>query len=157
MYRFTVVGKPLNFVLMIVAVLGLQAYASAEEAAQDRRQEVPDAPARSRSIRDRQLDSLKSAKAVFQVLKVGLRSAVLRFNGWNSPPSNWHEDYTVDAGVDGNVRLAIVKKEIEIIRKYYSGDFQWISSSSGGAVTVSARVQDNDSLELFLMKEQFGN
>jgi hypothetical protein len=94
---------------------------------------------------------------VFQVLSMGVREATLRFNGWHPGSDNrWHETYTVDAGDGGNVQLAVVRKEIEIIRKFYTGDFDWISSRSGGRVIhMSARPADNEQLERFLMHEMW--
>ena len=94
---------------------------------------------------------------VFQVLSIGVREATLRFNGWHPGSDNrWHETYTVDAGEGGNVQLAVVRKEIEIIRKFYTGDFDWISSRGGGRVIrMSARPADNDQLERFLMHEMW--
>jgi len=93
---------------------------------------------------------------VFQVMSMGVREATLRFNGWHPGSDNhWKETYTVDAGEGGNVRLAIVKKEIEIIRKFYTGDFDWISDRQGRAIRMSARPADNDQLERFLMREMW--
>ncbi len=95
---------------------------------------------------------------IFSVMHMGVREATLRFNGWH-PGANdggWHETYTVDAGEDGNVRLAVVRKEIEIIRKFYKGDFDWVSDRHGGRVIkMSARPEDNDTLERFLMHEMW--
>lgn len=95
---------------------------------------------------------------VFEVVgHLGVREATLRFNGWHPGSNNhWRETYTVDAGEGGDVKLAIVKKEIEIIRKFYNGDFDWVSSRHGGRVIkMSARPADNDQLERFLMHEMW--
>lgn len=93
---------------------------------------------------------------VFQVLSIGVREATLRFNGWHPGSDNhWKETYTVDAGEGGNVHLAVVKKEIEIIRKFYTGDFEWRSDRMGRSIMMSARPADNDQLERFLMREMW--
>ncbi len=94
---------------------------------------------------------------VFQVISMGVREASLRFNGWHPGSSNhWSETYPVDAGEGGDVKLAVVKKEIEIIRKFYKGDFDWISERHGGrSIKMSARPEDNDELERFLMHEMW--
>jgi len=93
---------------------------------------------------------------VFEVkYPLGVREASFKFNGWNPARDNWHESYTVDAGEGGNVKLAIVKKVIEVIRKYKTGDFEFESHRLGRAVPMSARPADNDRLEAFLMQELF--
>jgi hypothetical protein len=94
---------------------------------------------------------------IFQILEKGVRTATLRFNGWHpGSDEHWHETYTVDAGEGGDVKLAVVRKEIEIIRKFYTGDFDWISDRHGGRVIrMSARPADNDQLERFLMQEMW--
>jgi hypothetical protein len=92
---------------------------------------------------------------MFQITHVGVREGEFRFNGWHPGSDNWHESYTVDAGIGGNVRLAIVKKVIEVIRKYKTGDFEFDSRKLGRSVTMSARPEDNDALVEFLMKEFF--
>jgi len=96
---------------------------------------------------------------VFQVLSMGVREATLRFNGWHpgSADNHWKETYTVDAGEGGDVKLAVVRKEIEIIRKFYKGDFDWISDRQGRAIRMSARPADNDQLERFLMREMWSD
>ena len=93
---------------------------------------------------------------VFEVkYPLGVREASFKFNGWNPARDNWHESYTVDAGEGGNVKLAIVRKVIEVIRKYKTGDFEFESHRLGRAVPMSARPADNDRLEAFLMQELF--
>jgi hypothetical protein len=44
---------------------------------------------------------------------------------------------------------------IELIRKHYSGDFNWDSRRLGRVVVLSARIEDTASLEGFMMKEFF--
>ncbi len=95
---------------------------------------------------------------VFEVhFPLGVREGTFKFNGWHPgsgamPP----QTYTVDAGEGGNVQLAIVRKVIEVIRKYKKGDFEFESQRLGHPVTMSARPADNTSLEVFLMEELFG-
>jgi hypothetical protein len=92
---------------------------------------------------------------VFQITSIGVREGSFRFNGWNPARDNWHESYTVDAGEGGDVKLAIVRKVIEVIRKYKKGDFEFESHKLGRLVPMSARQQDNDRLENFLLMELF--
>ena len=93
---------------------------------------------------------------VFEVkFPLGVREGSFKFNGWNPAKDNWHESYTVDAGEGGNVRLAIVKKVIEVIRKYKKDEFEFESHRLGHPVHMSARPEYNDQLEAFLMQELF--
>jgi hypothetical protein len=94
---------------------------------------------------------------MFQVTKIGVREGEFIFNGWHPGIDNWHESHTVDAGVGGDVRLAIVKEVIKVIRKHKKGDFDFDSHRLGRPVTMSARPADNAALENFLMKELFGD
>lgn len=94
---------------------------------------------------------------VFQILSKGTRTAEFAFNGWR--PDNerrWREVIEVDAGLGGDVDRAIVKRMIELIRSHYQGDFKWESHHLGRTVILSARTQDNEGLEDFLVREFFG-
>jgi outer membrane biosynthesis protein TonB len=94
---------------------------------------------------------------VFQILRKGVRTAEFAFNGWK-PEANrsWREVIEVDAGPGGDVERAIVRRMIELIRTHYKGDFQWESHRLDRVVTLSARPQDHDGLEDFLVREFFG-
>ena len=70
--------------------------------------------------------------------------------------SSWREVIEVDAGLLGNVDLAIVRRMIELIRTHYSGDFNWESYRLGRRVVLSARLSDSAELEAFMMREFFG-
>lgn len=93
---------------------------------------------------------------VFQVLSKSTRMATFSFNGWRPNSNNrWRQVIEVDAGLGGNVELAIVRRMIELIRTHYQGDFQWESRRLGQVRTLSARPQDQGELEAFLLKEFF--
>jgi hypothetical protein len=93
---------------------------------------------------------------VFRITHKGTRTGAFAFRGWSGDASNsWRQTYEVDAGLGGNVELAIVKKMIELIRMHYQGDFNWESQRLGRVVVLSARQADNAGLEEFLMKEFF--
>lgn len=92
---------------------------------------------------------------IFQIIRIDDNSAEFSFRGWHSEYSNSHKEvFDVDAP-DGHVRLAVVRKMIEIIRRYYKGDFNWDSERLGSVVVLSARPKDNKALETFMMKEFF--
>ncbi len=99
----------------------------------------------------------KGVNGIFQVLDKGVRTGRFSFRGWTSNPnqSTW-QTYEVDAGIGGDVELALVRRMIELIRAHYSGDFNWESQRLGRTVVLSARPSDNAQLERFLMKEFFG-
>jgi len=62
----------------------------------------------------------------------------------------------VDAGLHGNVELAMIRRMIVLIRTHYTGDFYWESHRLQRVVTLSARPEDNEGLEDFMMREFFG-
>jgi hypothetical protein len=94
---------------------------------------------------------------VFQILSIGTRTAEFAFNGWQPDRDRrWREVIEVDAGLGGDIDRAVVKRMIQLIREHYSGDFRWESRRLGRVVTLSARPEDNEGLEDFLIKEFFG-
>lgn len=96
------------------------------------------------------------AGGVFQITHKGVREASFLFRGWDSGNrSGLRELVQVDAGPGGNVETAIVRKMIELIRRYYPGDFSWNSHRLGRVVTLSARREDTAGLEEFLKEEFF--
>jgi hypothetical protein len=96
------------------------------------------------------------AGGVFHITHKGVRSAEFLFRGWdNGSRAGMRELVEVDAGPNGDVEDAIVRKMIEIIRKHQPGDFSWDSRRLGRVVVLSARREDNAGLEDFLKKEFF--
>lgn len=94
---------------------------------------------------------------VFQILSKGTRTAEFAFNGWQPDRDRrWREVIEVDAGLGGDIDRAVVRRMILLIREHYSGDFRWESRRLGRVVTLSARPEDNDGLEDFLIQEFFG-
>jgi hypothetical protein len=93
---------------------------------------------------------------VFEILHKGVRTAQFAFRGWKDDSRNsWRDVIDVDAGLHGDVELAIVRKMIELIRTHYNGDFNWDSRRLGRVVVLSARLEDTAGLEAFMMKEFF--
>ena len=94
---------------------------------------------------------------VFQISHMDAHTATFSFRGWKNEYSYAHREvYQVDAGLNGDIERAVVRKMIEIIRRYYTGDFNWESQRLGRVVVLSARLQDNDGLEDVLLQEFFG-
>ena len=101
--------------------------------------------------------SQSGTNGVFQILSMDARSGRFSFRGWKNEFSYSHrETFEVFAGPDVSVERAMVRKMIEIIRRDYSGDFNWESPRFGRVIVLSARLQDNDGLEDFLIQEFFG-
>jgi hypothetical protein len=94
---------------------------------------------------------------VFQIISKSSRTATFSFRGWTTDSSNSRREVIeVDAGPDGNIDRAVVRKMIELIRRYYKGDFNWESQRLDRVIILSARIEDNAGLEDFLIQEFFG-
>ena len=116
-------------------------------------QEVAEANVR----RSMQQANGRGGSGVFQLLDVSTRVGRFSFHGWNTRAiaSGRKQFFEVDAGLGGDVHLAIVRRMIEIIRMEYKGDFNWESRRLGTVRRMSARVEDTAELENFLLKEFF--
>lgn len=93
---------------------------------------------------------------VFQILHKGVRTGTFVFRGWTPGARNMtQQTIEVDAGPNGDIEHAIVRRMIELIRTHYTGDFSWESHRLGRVLVKSARMEDSAELEAFLMKEFF--
>jgi hypothetical protein len=91
---------------------------------------------------------------IFQLNTLGEYSATVTFRGWRNAFSYIHpETFAVQAPLGGDIRLEVIRKEIEIIRRYYSGNFTFYSERLRTDVTLSARPADNAGLEDFMLQE----
>ncbi|MBP0596928.1 hypothetical protein J8I26_02365 [Herbaspirillum sp. LeCh32-8] len=98
----------------------------------------------------------RGTNGVFEIVSKGPRVAQYTFRGWTSDQRRSQRQLIdVDAGPGGNVELAVVNSMIALIRKYYSGDFNWDSQRLGRVVVLSARPSDTRGLQSFLMDEFF--
>lgn len=117
-------------------------------------------PAAGAAALSRNLQTLAGdggAGGVFQILRVGARSGSFAFNGWRGGAASRvrREVFEVDAGADGDVEIAMVRKMITLIREDYPGDFRWESRRQGRVVTLSAAPDQGAELEDYLMREFF--
>lgn len=95
---------------------------------------------------------------IFQILRIGPRTAEFSFRAWTTGQSNPRlQTIQVDAGQGGDVERAIIRRMIELIREYYKEDFNWESHRLHRVVVLSAREKDTAGLEDFLMREFFIN
>ena len=94
---------------------------------------------------------------IFQIISIESRRAAFSFRGWTTDSSNARREYIqVEIGTNSSIEIAIVRRMIELIRKYYKGNFNWESQRLDRTVVLSARVEDNEGLEAFMLKEFFG-
>jgi outer membrane biosynthesis protein TonB len=111
-------------------------------------------------IRDQRIaKNLKGgAGGTFTLTSLSGRHATFSFNGWVNSLSNQKQQYfEVEAKSGQDVRVLMIKQVISFIRESYQGDFPWDSKRLGKVITLSARPEDNSSLEEFLMTEFFGS
>ena len=94
---------------------------------------------------------------VFQIERISYDSAEFMFYGWNREiRRNTAQLIEVRKGANRDIRIAVIRKMIAIIRDYEQADFLWESQRLGRNLTLSARLRDNAGLEEFLMREFFG-
>ena len=133
-----------------------ESYAARENAAAVAREREPTEEEIKTANIKRNLQS-PGANGVFQIINVSARTAQFSFRGWTSNYSNSRRELIqVEVGPDGDIQRAIVRRMIELIRNYYQGDFNWESQRLDRVVILSARQQDNDGLEDFLIQEFWG-
>lgn len=93
---------------------------------------------------------------IFGLQRVSYDYAEFVFYGWNKDiRRNTAQVIEVRKGNESDIRLAVVRKMISIIREHEQEDFVWESPRLGRNVTLSARPRDNAGLEDFLMREFF--
>ncbi|MDY7576089.1 hypothetical protein [Actimicrobium sp. CCI2.3] len=100
----------------------------------------------------------ESGGGLFQLREVGAHNAEFLFRGWKKEAGrNWSQVLNVEQGSEEDVRIAVVKKMIEIIREHTQDDFTWQSQRLGKTVTLSAKPADSAGLQQFLLREFFPN
>ena len=98
----------------------------------------------------------KNGGGLFQMKEMDDQSAEFYFFGWNRDISrNSKQLIEVRKGNNGDIRIAVIRRMITIVREYETGDFLWESPRLGRQLMLSARQRDNDELEAFLMREFF--
>ena len=97
-----------------------------------------------------------SAGGIFQIKRVGYDDAEFYFLGLDRDiDRHARQLIEVRRGDAGDIRVAIVRKMIAIIRENVDGDFLWSSTRLGRQVHMSARPEDNAGLEDFIMRDVF--
>lgn len=92
----------------------------------------------------------------FQLQRVGYDDAEFIFYGWDKDARrNMARLIEVSKGANSDIRIAVVRRIIAIIREHEEGDFLWESPRLGRNLFLSARARDNARLEDFMMLEFF--
>jgi hypothetical protein len=93
---------------------------------------------------------------VFSMQRMAYDSAEFTFFGWNKDiQRNTLQLIEVRKGAEPDIRIAVVRRMIAIIREQEKEDFIWESKRLGHNVVLSARPRDTRGLEDFLMREFF--
>ncbi len=100
---------------------------------------------------------LEGKNGIFEIRSLGPHKAAFSFKGWkNNVNTARLEIFSVSAPDGASIKLAVIRKMIEIIRRDYSGDFNWDSRRQQRIIVLSARLEDSAALEAFMMNEFFG-
>lgn len=98
----------------------------------------------------------RNAGGIFQISELHYDDAQFYFFGFDKDIGrNARQLIDVRKGDYSDIRIAVVRKMISIIREEVSGDFVWVSQRTGRRVTLSARPGDSTELEEFIMHDVF--
>ena len=98
----------------------------------------------------------RSGGGIFQIQRLGYSDAEFLFYGWNKDiRRNTTQLIEVRKGEASDIRVAVIRRMIAIIREHEQEDFLWESPRLGRNITLSARQRDNAGLEEFMMREFF--
>lgn len=93
---------------------------------------------------------------MFQITELESDAAKFYFFGLDQDIGRYAKQLIeVRRGNDRDIRVAIVRRMIAIIRENTRGDFAWVSQRLGRQVRLSARPEDNAGLEDFIMRDVF--
>jgi len=98
----------------------------------------------------------RTGGGIFQLKRMDDSAAEFWFTGWDKDIGRRARQLIeVRRGTNSDIRLAIVRRIISIIRDEVKEDFSWKSERSNRVYQLSARPGDNDELESFLLREFF--
>lgn len=102
-------------------------------------------------------ESPNNGGGIFRIRHLGITEAEFAFFGWNKEMGRRTPQLIeVRKGDNADIRVAVVRRMIVIIREHKQDDFVWESLRLGRNLTLSARERDNARLEEFLLREFFG-
>lgn len=95
---------------------------------------------------------------VFHIERMVFDHAEFTFAGWNRHARRYTKQ-TIEVRKDhhSDIRIAVVRRMIAIIREHEPGEFLWDSRRLGRSLTLSSRLRDNAGLEDFMMQEFFAS
>ncbi len=101
--------------------------------------------------------NLDGTNGIFSIRNLSARDAQFSFKGWKNNVNTARLEVIDVRAPDGvDIKKAVIRKMITIIRREYDGDFKWDSRRLHRVITLSARQQDTRTLEDFMMLEFFG-
>ena len=93
---------------------------------------------------------------IFQIKRMSYDDAAFEFFGWNTQMGRQTPQMIeVRKGNNPDMRIAVVRRMIVIIREHEHEDFTWESGRHSRVVTLSARPADTAALEAFLLRDLF--
>jgi len=93
---------------------------------------------------------------IFEIKRMAYDDAAFEFFGWNSDMGRRTPQLIeVRKGDNSDMRIAVVRRMIAIIREHSKTDFIWHSPRRDSDLVLSARLSDNAALENFLIHEFF--
>lgn len=117
----------------------------------------PQSEGDKRDARIKENLNLNGTNGIFEIRYLGVRTAQFSFKGWKSNINTARlEVFDVTAQDGMGIKRAVIQKMIAIIRRDYQGDFKWDSRRLRSVITLSARAEDTEELESFMMQEFFG-
>jgi len=98
----------------------------------------------------------KRGGGLFEITRLAYDDGEFRFFGWHRDAGRkLPQVIEVRLGNNSDMRIAIVRRMIALIRETEQGDITWDSYRLGRTVELSARPADNAGLEEFMMHEFF--
>jgi len=118
---------------------------------------TPKSDGNRRDARIKKNLDLEGTNGIFSIRNMSVRTAQFSFRGWKNNINTARLEIIDVRAADGvDIKKAIIRKMIAIIRREYSGDFKWDSRRLNQVLTLSARPKDTQALEGFMMLEFFG-
>jgi hypothetical protein len=98
----------------------------------------------------------KRGGGIFAIKRMDYDDAAFEFFGWNNEMGRKTPQLIeVRKGENSDMRIAVVRRMIAIIREHSKTDFIWHSPRRDSDLVLSARLSDNTALENFLIHEFF--
>lgn len=117
----------------------------------------PQSAGEKRDAKIRENLNLDGTNGVFSIRSLSEHSAQFSFKGWkNNINTARLEIIDVSAPGGADIKRTVIRKMIVIIRREYDGDFKWDSRRLNRVIELSARLEDTEALEGFMMLEFFG-